>query len=53
VCTFGPQRKQKGVAAFNNRRHHDDRCHFGAAGPTGTGWIHACLPFDSITLART
>ena len=53
VRAVGPERDQKAAIALDDGRHDDDGGHFGAEAPAGTGWIHASLPLDSITFART
>ena len=59
VPALGPQCQQERIVSFDDRRDHDDwrcRCrwlHFGACGPTPTGWVQATEPFDSTILART
>ena len=53
VSAIRPERQQERIVSLDHRSDHRDWCHFGADGPTGTGCIHAALPFDSTTLART
>ena len=53
VRAVGSQRQQERIVVFDDGRDDNDGAHCGDDAPTGTGWIHATLPFDSMTFART
>src|SRR5688572_28372283 len=50
---FRPQGEEKRSVTLDDGGDDDNRFHRGADEPTGTGWIHASLPFDSMIFART